>query len=810
MPKIRKFEKIENFSVFQGFDWDTNLAYEDKQGQNQIYDFKDINIFYGRNYSGKTSLSKIIQCLEKKVLPLNYSNPSFIVQCESNSFDQSKISSFNHPIYVYNSDFVKENLRFIHNENDHIESFSVTLGAENQQIKEKINELKNQLGSQLENAESGLYLSKKTKQESIADTETQKIHKSKFLENQLRNKATTASNSIKNRHQIFGDIRYDITKLKNDIETVIKPIYRPLSESEESDCHQIIRLAPKDNPPNLNTFTLNLNSFFSAVASIVTTVVCETSKIKKLIENSNLNSWVQTGLELHECLSECAFCGNEVSQNRINQLRQHFDEESKKLQNRITDGINQLNSTKMQLSIKFNFLDYYETYHSELDSLKNEFESLCKIQSSSIDDLIRQLEAKKQSLFLPLEFHPPKDYFTDLLNILNKIEAIRQDCIQYTSNLSTNQKECRNKLRLCEVYKFSKEIGYELQITELACLEELLEMRRTELNDISVSISRLTSEITTEEKKLKSETEACRKINNILNNDFGHPHLTLEAIEASEHGNKNVKFEIQRDGIRAYNLSEGECSLIAFCYFLTIVEDALENNKQPIIWIDDPICSLDSNHIFFIFSLIEEKICKSKKYKQLFISTHNLEFLKYLRRITGAEQDRSIGNISEKKRLTSYYLIQRTNKNSTIKQMPLYMSKYLTEFNYLFDQIHKCATLNQIDDTNYHLFYNFGNNARKFLEIYTFYKFPCPTYTNYLEKFWGGELITTLTDRVHNEYSHMCGVLERGESILDQPEMQKTAQVIINKVKEDKEQYEALLESIGVKSLVDPVLSANQ
>lgn len=44
MPQIRKFEKIDNFSVFQGFDWDSNLSYEFKPGQSKIYDFKDINI----------------------------------------------------------------------------------------------------------------------------------------------------------------------------------------------------------------------------------------------------------------------------------------------------------------------------------------------------------------------------------------------------------------------------------------------------------------------------------------------------------------------------------------------------------------------------------------------------------------------------------------------------------------------------------------------------------------------------------------------------------------------------------------------
>ena len=43
--------------------------------------------------------------------------------------------------------------------------------------------------------------------------------------------------------------------------------------------------------------------------------------------------------------------------------------------------------------------------------------------------------------------------------------------------------------------------------------------------------------------------------------------------------------------------------------------------------------------------------------------------------------------------------------------------------NYLFHQIYKCANTTPSDD-NHYIFYNFGNNLRKFLEAYLFYKYP--------------------------------------------------------------------------------------
>ena len=60
--KILKIKRIENFGIFRNFEWDNELAYL-QDNKTEIYNFKKINIFYGRNYSWKTSLSKLIRTL---------------------------------------------------------------------------------------------------------------------------------------------------------------------------------------------------------------------------------------------------------------------------------------------------------------------------------------------------------------------------------------------------------------------------------------------------------------------------------------------------------------------------------------------------------------------------------------------------------------------------------------------------------------------------------------------------------------------------------------------------------------------------
>jgi len=227
--------------------------------------------------------------------------------------------------------------------------------------------------------------------------------------------------------------------------------------------------------------------------------------------------------------------------------------------------------------------------------------------------------------------------------------------------------------------------------------------------------------------QLKNESKGAERVNDYLNNYFGHQSLSLKAIEETPgDASSGYRFEVTRNDKKAFHLSEGECSLIAFCYFMAKLDDIETKGNQPIIWIDDPISSLDANHIFFVYSLINAEIVSPEKYidcgeqkerdryKQLFISTHNLDFLKYLKRLPGALKNSK----------SQYFIINRIDQVSDITLMPRYLKDYVTEFNFLFHQIYKCANAKIESDENHDCYYNFGNNARKFLEAFLYYKYP--------------------------------------------------------------------------------------
>ena len=84
------------------------------------------------------------------------------------------------------------------------------------------------------------------------------------------------------------------------------------------------------------------------------------------------------------------------------------------------------------------------------------------------------------------------------------------------------------------------------------------------------------------------------------------------------------------------------------------------------------------------------------------------------------------------------------------------------------------------------MFYNFGNNARKFIEIYLSYKYPDAQSNQNdkkLAKFFGDSIASSLTERFYHEYSHLSGSFERGQTPVNSPEIKKIAVNILQKIK---------------------------
>ena len=778
---FKKISRIQNMGVFKDFSWDASV----RDHGNNIVSLEKISIFYGRNYSGKTTLSKILRAVENSELPPKYQNPQFVLEDdEGENISHSSLDKCKETIRVFNRDFVEENLRFIIDEESDVNSFAI-LGESNAQIEEQIKKLNVELGVNEEIP--GLYQKVASAKKSGTQAEDQHEEAIGSLNEKLRDKAR----SIKENNSLFGNVNYNVTKINEDIESVKEDSYSPISSEEETKNRELLKEETKNTIPDIGKLESNLSVLIEKTKSLTERKITITTPIQELIDSSLLQKWVREGRDLHKGKRDlCGFCHNPLPSDLWKKLDKHFNKESEELRNEITTLIEKIGHEGERISINIDNRNFYTTFHDELNKIRTEHEKESEIYLKATQSLVRQLDKRKNNVAKNLIFEPPSATTSQLSNIQEKLKNIITESNKYSKNLDTRQKEAKDLLRLKEVYKFISDIKYDAELSNRDKLQKNADEKKEYLENIENEVKKKEANITSLQNQLGDESIGADKVNDILNNHFGHDYLSLQSIK-DESDPPKYRFEVRRNNSKAYNLSEGERSLIAFCYFIAKLDDINTKDRNPIIWIDDPVSSLDSNHTFFIFSLIQDKIIKCDKYNQLFISTHNLDFLKHIKSISSGRGKNS-NNVD-------YFLLERENETSKISVMPKYLKEYITEFNYLFHQILKCADANN-NDENHPIFYNFGNNARKFLEIFLYYRYPdMSDHHQKMKKFFSDENIPPiLIRRMGDEYSHISGGLERGHHPVEMPavEMQKAAQSILNRIKEkDKDQYDALIKS---------------
>lgn len=787
---ITKFKSIKNLAVFQKFEWDKSV----KEKDGSIKEFKDINILYGRNYSGKTTLSRILRALELNKISDKYHKPEFTVSLNGEPDATSgNLNGHSKKFRVFNEDYVRENLKFIVDPDADIEPFAI-LGEDNNKIEEEIKALESELGNNEEGKETGLYKDLIEAEKKYQSEKQNHTIAEKKLNDQLSSKATGGKTSIKYNSDKYGNQNYNIRELGKDIDAVSKNNYKAISNEKQKKLEKLLDEKTLKPIPETTKIDLKLSSLNEEAKELVKKPVSESGKIEELVKDAMLNKWVKEGRAHHKNKRDkCGFCGSEITESRWKLLENHFDEESEKLEESIDALIEKIKAEKQSVkgAFKPNKSLFYSHFHTDIDGLMESFSGKSKIYMTALDFILKQLQKRKDDLIHPFILNIPTDNSEEILSIWNDYEEIRKKANDFSSSLSDKKREAQDNLRLREVSDFLLTIKYSDQKDEIKKLAKNEKVAKTNKDSIKKTIQQKVELIESKKRELNDEEKGAKKVNEYLNDFFGHGSLSLRAIEDEFDEQKQIRFQVIREGKEAHHLSEGECSLLAFCYFMARLEDIDTKGSKPIIWIDDPISSLDGNHIFFVYSLLKDEIVNKGFYEQLFISTHNLDFLKYLKRI----------NFKGSGKQCRYFVLNRFDNHSVIQSMPKYLQNYFTEFNFLFEQIYKCADIDIIDDSNYTVFYNFGNNAIKFLEIYLYYKYPDDTeQMDKLVKFFGTDAVPAiLTDRINNEYSHLKGVFERGSTPVEVPEMKKTANLIIGKLKADEDQFNSLLKSIGIE-----------
>ncbi len=801
---IRKITSIKSLGSFHGFNWDESVKNKD----GSVLTLADINIIYGRNYSGKTTLSRIVRALQLKQLPAHYDQVEFEIEFADRTKCNQTLSQ-NVPISlrVFNQDFVCDNLSFLNDTRSdagRIVPFAV-IGETNNRLEKEIKALSDELGDNTPGKETGLYLQHSSAVKDEKDAQTAKDKIAREIESTKKRIVLDRSIGIKYQSGLYGDQNYTIPKFEVELQTVRDSKYQCPSSDECEQLKHVIKELPKQSIQVLHAPVYRFASLLDRTAELLSCKVVLGEKIKELLEDIAREKWVREGLKLHnrEAACACLFCGNPISDERWDKLKAHFEDASERLNSDIEVAISDIQSelTAHENDFTPNKLVFYSTFHDGVDSLVEQYKSLCKRYNESLQTMIECLRKRQESLSETLEWVKPEDVTAQLNAVFLEYGNLCQQANTYTKELSEKQKNARYVLRLKRVYDADKENGLIKKEAELKKTEERLRRAQEASKDVRGLVDRKLSLIASKRREMNDETRAAELINRYLT-WLGDHTFSLKAEKVFQDGIDTTYFKVFRHNVPAYNLSEGECSLIAFCYFLATLNDPALTRTKPVVWIDDPICSLDANHIYFVYAMIRNVIIADGRFEQLFISTHSLEFLRYLYRIKGWK------NGQEYER--QWLLVERTGDKSYISKMPEYMKNYMTEFSYLFKKIYICATTSITEEAYQEQIFDFGNAARKFLELYLYFKFPNSKgnkekeHQSRMKDIFGDQVKSFMIDRVLNEASHLSGQLERGMTLLSAPETQQVARLILNGLKkEDEKQYHELLNGIGVAS--DPL-----
>jgi wobble nucleotide-excising tRNase len=777
MTSIKKIKSLNEFGIFQNYEW------------GELPHFKKYNLIYGWNRCGKTTLSRVFSSCEKKSIFNKDSfkqypiNGEFEITLSNNSYVKSKeIENSSLSIRVFNQDFIDENVSFEPNKSS---NGIVYLSEKDIDSKKRFDKLKK--------ANKDLKVKYNSDKK---DKDSKQKLKNTFLQSVGREVSNILFDKTYNRKNvelkinelgisaISNKILQDDNKIKLE-EKVKRKVGKEIS------LYKLIEI-------KMDLYG-GLDGIYEHIKSLLAKeIVSET--IDKLKDDEELNNWVKKGFEIHKSKDEygkCLFCENTLSNKLFDKFSKHFSKDYIDLQSNIELFIT------LSKSLKFSPLP---TENSGIyPELKAEFTKKAENLNSSIKAFTDWLFMSSESLLDEKNRNPfdkelvemldkPRDFEKEINNnisLLNEVISIHNQQV-----IGHNEEVIKSK-ELLELHTIAKAIVAE----DFQKIEDeyLLSLQKEEVSLLNLRNNE--EEISKIEKETSQIGSALSKINFHLKSYFGKDELLLD-LDISKKG-----YLIYRDNVPASNLSEGEKTAIAFSYFIVKAEERDFKIGSSIIFIDDPISSLDSNFVYHSFSLIKEHFQGAK---QLFISTHNFHFFNLIKEWfiqknskINKENIELKKNGKELKTIPSeFYMVESFYKSdkrqSKLIVLDQTLKKFKSEYHFLFNNIIQFLSKNP----EYGDLYTIGNISRRFFEIYSDFKIP--NSGNAKQKMEallkeanlnGGNISETELNKVYkliNEYSHNYEPMSSIEHT-DKSECNKAINTLLRVVEySDKKHYEIM------------------
>jgi wobble nucleotide-excising tRNase len=677
---LKSIEKIKGLGVYQSYS---------KPAGTQDFGIK--NLIYGWNYSGKTTLSRLFAQLETKSPNPDLSGCEFTIETAGQSITEKNFGQCSLSVRVFNSDFVRDNLHFDGGSFNPI----LLLGKESEMAQRKLDDL-----------------SKRIKR--AEDAQRKLDYKEEELKTRIAQARTDTAKFIRQRLKIDP---YTATHLAQDLVTVGALDSQLLAEKQLSDVIELALTPDSKKPSTVEELQAApaIEDLHKEAVAVLAATPSFSNTIKHLEENPAIERWVQGGLTLHPKAGACEFCGNDFTQDRLEAFRGHFSKDLSDHKERVDGLLARVKAAVFSLSwpnaaeINAQFRESYTATVEALPAAINAFNQAIEKLAGEVQ--LKAEDSRKAMVPTPLAAGLEKG-IKDAVDAVNLV-------IKQNNELASNFTKARVDALKQARYHYVQQFENDQAATGLEERKIRLASRSGRLKAYAAVLK---PEISNLQAQISQAQQGREQINDRLTSMLGSEAVQIQVVKDAM---DQDRFQlVRKTGAVAKNLSDGERTAVAFSYFLTKLKEIKPSEfKDTIVYIDDPISSLDANHIFQVTAAIRALFFKQHDKnapwettcKQLFVSTHNFEFFNLLREI------KPVAN-SKGARL---YLIRRIAENSsTLEDMPASLARYQSEYHFLFEVIHRFHKAP--DKTVHDVLMLLPNAMRRFVELYTYSRLPGP------------------------------------------------------------------------------------
>lgn len=725
---IRRLQHIKDFGVFADFQWPAGLP-----------DFKQFNLIYGWNYSGKTTLSRAFRCFEQKLPHVDFSAAQVQLKAEDGTIHHLS-APHSAPVFrVFNGDFVRENLSF----DDCSAAPILVLGTEDIAKQETLKAKKEE---------------RTTLNLSMDSNMRKKSDKADDIEKAL---TRYARDFIKTP---LAEVNYDKRRFEPHVaHCKAKPGEHLLDDSAVAECLTVYR--SKDKKPALSPKTLSLSSLVTLrekAASMLERTVTANNPLPRLKDAPEIESWVNSGRSLHEGKNTCQFCGQVLPPDLLTQLAEHFSADYDNLMAQLRALVSEIEAARKEDIALEHKNDFYAELAERFTNGKGLLENALRARVSALQTLMDAVVAKQTKAFITMEcphVDEPSEPIAAAVEAINKVIAEHNG---RTAAFDKKRQEAFTKLENHYAAFFVREEKYNESLQQIADLERAVGEQRKKLGELGAEIRQL-------EEELSEAAKGAERINELLAAYFGKDDLRVVVSPVK-------RFQIVRGGVVAKNLSEGEKTAIAFAYFITRVQDGRHPLADTRIVIDDPISSLDANHLFNTYALIKTQLSGSR---QLFLSTHSFEFFNLIREWV-ADDERDMKKPQADWKKWGVFLVRRTDDgDSILEEIPKELLKFKSEYHYLF------STLYQFDRAgagDFDGLLSLPNVVRRFMEAFGGIMIPLSTgLKGKMDRIFPDEVVRERVWKFINHYSHNT-TITRSLTIPDTSECKAVVQACLKAV----------------------------